>query len=351
MSSRGRVIASVVSGVVMTIVAGGALVLLAGLWFINSMVSSLLHPPPVDDTPPPQLEAQHRAVAAALDAAAFVPGRYALISGDHCVVAGRTAMPICSWSGTVQLPSGDAGAFRSHLEAQGWFDNRQVGVGEAGTVSFARLDGDMLVCLTGMATPATIDVRASVSSCADHRPGEVSRWGGWSPLVPAAVPALLRLRGHDTWVPGADGAASATVTLRFRNRTNAPVSALEVRMRRAGTGRAEDCFADPLAGVLPAGTACAPVRTTPAGHTLYRSAGDVRGGLVRRVWFTVIGTTVVEIEPVDAAPTRPTLTDAELDAMVDSLRPASYDEITDAYAAEIGVLPSAAYWDEPAANR
>src|SRR3954454_21384614 len=100
MSSRGRVIASVVSGVVMTIVAGGALVLLAGLWFINSMVSSLLHPPPVDDTPPPQLEAQHRAVAAALDAAAFVPGRYALIAGDHCVVAGRTAMPICSWSGT-----------------------------------------------------------------------------------------------------------------------------------------------------------------------------------------------------------------------------------------------------------
>jgi hypothetical protein len=72
---------------------------------------------------------------------------------------------------------------------------------------------------------------------------------------------------------------------------------------------------------------------------------------MRRWWVTTIGRTRLVIEAVDIRPgqahAQVALADAELDELVDSLRPAAYPEIGVAYPADANGVGTAYRYDEP----
>ena len=122
-------------------------------------------------------------------------------------------------------------------------------------------------------------------------------------------------------------------------------------MRRLPAGTGETCFgARPIDGSL---LPCQPLRTTPGGREIWRTSAQgadeqpfADRRIIRRFLVLVIGSTLVEVESVNGSPGVPSMTDAEIDALIDSLHAISYDEFRTSYPGSANVRLDVAYFDD-----
>lgn len=328
------------------LVAALSLILVA---FTARWVAGLDDPEPT----PPHLVDQRRLVGIAIEDARFVEPISIGTVARRCTVGGFMAdSSICAYEGVATFePSADQDALGRHLEERGWTDNRAIQENDVVLPAYHRLVDGTDVCLSTDVRNGVLSVTTRINAmCVDVRPSEALLWDGWTLLVPDVPPAKLEVRTRSLDITD----DVVTVALRHRPSDGGATPMVEVRERRLPVGAlADDCYrAEPDRPSSPEQPLCRPLLTTPSGRAVLvdRAEPEPYGApFVRRSWFVAIGSTVVEVERIDPPPAAlgAEEADAQLVTLIDSLRPATYDEILSTFARDETIEPAGIRYDEP----